>query len=450
MYKKYIRKWGIRKNLRSIHVVDILRKDPNIGFNEVSTRYTGLVDAKRVQVYLHRLSEKRRQQIEIEAVAHGDGGHLTGRLTPSLNVVTFTTTAPERYLHHVQDYIRGTFTSGTWSKLWAPNSTSYARNFYLIDLAITAKNAFIHGYSSEAFGIIHLAFSQLGPCMRSDTVDMLACIHWVGLIYYSFSPETAGSWFKYSIGLSRIIYASGHYPQYQTAWIEQLGEIEIEQWIHVSVRAIEFNMRNLCKHLINDGRPKSDFVPLTAMLISRTRGMGAAVIPPADFANVGRLTWEGFGCVDLEDSWTKFALAGVLFDEGKYSKAKGIAEDILKMNKADNRQVVGLCFRILFLIAMKTGNMDDAMFWARESTSFWTTHLDAENELTIDAIYDMQELLRSRGDVGAARDCQKHISTMLNRRCERIQREIHGYDVSSSSSEMLASSNIVGMWITCR
>lgn len=371
----------------------------------------------------------------MEATAY-DGG-LAGHFAPLLSMVTFTTTAPEQYLYHIQEYMRGTSASGTWSKIWSLNASSYTTNFYLIDLALTAKNAFIHGYGNEAFRIINFAFNQLGSCMKSETVDILAYIHWVGLVFYSFSREIAASWFKHSIELSRIIYASSHYPQYQTAWIEQLGRMDIEQWTHVSVRAIDFNMRTLCKHLTTDGRPKSDFVRWTAMLMWRSRGMGQAIVPLGDFANVGRLTWEGFGCSDLEDPFTKLALAGVLFDEGRYSEAERIVANILEMNiletiEADNREVVGFCFRVLFIIARKTKKSEDSISWAKESSSFWTTDRHDENELTIDALHDMQELLRSRGEVSAARACEKHVYSILSRLCERLQQDIDSFHVSDS------------------
>ncbi|KAI4592714.1 hypothetical protein KJ359_010473 [Pestalotiopsis sp. 9143b] len=314
------------------HVAGVIRKDRH-AFAELSTQYTGQVSPRRIQVYLHRLPEKRRQQIQMEATAY-DGG-LAGHFTLLLNMVTFTTTATEQYLYHIQEYMRGTSASGTWSKIWSPDASSYTTNFYLIDLALTAKNAFIHGYGNEAFRIINFAFNQLGSCMKSETVDILASIHWVGLIFYSFSREITASWFKHSVELSRIIYASSHYPQYQTAWIEQLDRMDIEQWTHVSVRAIDFNMRTLCKHLTTDGRPKSDFVRWTTMLMWRSRGMGQAIVPLGDFANVGRLTWEGFGCSDLEDPFTKLALAGVLFDEGRHSEAERIVDNILEMNILD-------------------------------------------------------------------------------------------------------------------
>lgn len=406
MYKTQFKRWEFTKYNRANKV-----------FKTDCTR-----SQLQVRVNGHHLSEKRRPHIEMKARACDSG--WSGHFAPLPKMVTFTTTAPERYLHHVQEYIRGTSASGTWSKMWSLNATSYAKNFYLVDLALTAKNAFMHGYGEEAFQIIDLAFNQLKSCMKSQIVDLLTGIHWVGLVYYSFSREIAVSWFKHSIDLSRIIYASGHYPQYQTAWMEQMGEMDIDQWTHVSVRAIDFNMRALCKRLTIDGRPKSDFVRWTTKLMWRARGMGQAIAPSGDIANVGRLTWEGSGWSDLDEPYTKLALAGVLFDEEKYGEAKRIADNILEIKGDGNREVRGFCFRILFLIATKTGNTDDARFWARKSSSFWTTYLDDQNELTVDTLHGMQEGLRSRGNVSTARACQKHIRRILDQRCERLQQEI--------------------------
>ncbi|ORY71817.1 uncharacterized protein BCR38DRAFT_418149 [Pseudomassariella vexata] len=452
MYKKHLRKWGVQKNLRSDQVIEALRKPHKHQLSGLSSLHTGLVDQGRIRVYLSRVSESRRHQI-IMAIYDGS---LREHSTPSPNLVMIKPTATERYFYHIQDYVTGTFGSGAWSKIWTSEPSLYGKNFESIDLALTAKNAFVQGHMREAFRIIDFSFERLKYCMELQTADILTDFHCSALISYSFCPELAHKWAIYIGDLSRMIYDSDSRPRYITTWIEQIRRLSLEDWIHLSLRVINLYIKTLSDHMDTGSTLNSNIVRAGAMLLSRFRGTKVAVISQNELASMGRLTFDGFGRTNLADPFAKFTFASVLFDERKYNEAQQLAMEILQSNQIEKyREVTGFCYRLLFLIAKKTGKPEDAMLAAQQSTSFCRAHLGFDNELTTDAFNDMQEELCSRGEAIEAEDCRQLASGILNRMCDRLDRLAlamnrtsdtnDAHDTLGRSSQILAS-NILETW----
>lgn len=399
MYKAQYKKWGFTKYSR---------------VNKFST-----TDPAR----------RRNQHAEIPAQGHMQGELNTGsfnslgrRMLPQIlpRLITLEGPPVERYLYHIDDYVRGIFQSGAWSQNWTFRSALYGRNFESFDLALSAKNAIDYGHVEKAFRIIDFSFERLKLCMQYQSADTMVAFHSSVLVYYSFCPEVARQWIGYTLKLAQT-YQLDAQPRYIMAWINQLSMLGLEDWIHFSITAINIYCESLAEYVEEGSTLNSNIVRARTLILSRLRNAKVAALRQEDLLSVGRLTLKNFGRQNLEDLFTKFSLAGILFDEGNYDQARDTTMEILQSDQIEHYvEVTGFCYRLLFRIANKMGDPEQAMLAAQRSLTFCQVHFGLENELTIDAYNDMEELLRSRGQMEEAEVYRGLVGDMLNQICYRL------------------------------
>ncbi|ETS82823.1 hypothetical protein PFICI_04699 [Pestalotiopsis fici W106-1] len=394
MYKKHLRNWGVQKNLRSHQVAEALGKPCDHTLDELSNLYTGFVDKSRVQGYLRRLPEERRTRI-ITAIHEGLSATQTAR---SLHSTRPKPPSTERYLSNVHEYVRGMFGSQAWSKHWLSNPSLYGKNFESFDLSMTAKKAADHGHTDQAFRIIDFTFKQLQSCMQHGSADILVYFHSSALVYHSIWPELTLQWSKHTKQLSRIYYNSQDHAGFLTGWIEPMLQTNLEDWLHFSIQVINLYCEVLSEHVSVDNTLNSHIVLARAMILSRLRNAKVAAVSTDDLISVGRLTFENFGRQNVASVVTKSALAGIRFDEGRFEEVHQLLTQILQSDDIDKYlEVKAFCYKLLALVANRMGHSEEEMLMTRQSVMFCTANFTLDNELTLDAFYDMENLLRSRG-----------------------------------------------------
>ncbi|KAM0813130.1 putative Clr5 domain-containing protein [Seiridium cardinale] len=406
VYKKHLRKWGVQKNLRSQQVAEALGKPLEQQLGELSSLYVGLVDEARIRRYIDRVSEERRTQL-ITAV-HGDLS--TQHVAQSLHSIKLKSASIERYFFHVQEYVTGMFGSGAWSRNWMFNPSLYGKNFESFDLALTAKTAADQGHTSKAFRIIGFIFEQLEFCMKQQQeADILVYFHSSAVVFYSLCPELARKWSKFIWELSRIYYNTQGHPSYITGWIESMLQMSCENWSHFSIQVVNLYCKALSENIALDSALHSHIIRARVMILSRLRSAKVATVSQEDLLSVGRLTLDDFGREDLTNLFTKFTLAGIRFDEGHLDEVHQLVTEILQSENIDlYLEVKAFCYRLLLLVANRRGHLEEEMLAAQQSLSFCTAHFSLGNELTVDALHDMENLLRSRGQEKEA-EAYRHV-----------------------------------------
>ncbi|KAK6198990.1 hypothetical protein LQW54_010188 [Pestalotiopsis sp. IQ-011] len=205
------------------------------------------------------------------------------------------------------------------------------------------------------------------------------------------------------------------------AWINQLSKLGLQDWIHYSIAAINIYSESLADYIEESSTLNSNIIRARTLILSRLRNAKIAALRQEDLLSVGRLTPKNFGRQKLGDLFTKFTLAGMLFDEGNYDQAWQTTMEILHSDQIEQYvEVTGFCYRLLFRIADKRGDAEQTMLAAQQSLEFCQVHFGLENELTIDACNDMEELLRGRGQLGEAEVYRGLVGDMLNQICYHL------------------------------
>lgn len=372
---------------------------------------------------------RQHQDAEVSAQGHMQGeldarsiDPLERRMLPQLlpRLITLEGPSVERYLYHIDDYVRGIFHSGAWSQNWTFRSALYGRNFESFDLALSAKNAIDCGHVDKAFRIIDFSFERLKLCMQHQSADTMVAFHSSVLVYYSFCPEVARQWIRYTLKLAQTYHLDAQ-PRYIMAWINQLSKLGLEDWIHFSITAINIYCESLAEYVEESSTLNSNIIRARTLILSRLRNAKVAALRQEDLLSVGRLTLKNFGRQNLEDLFTKFTLAGILFDEGYYDQAWQTTMEVLQSDQIEQYvEVTGFCYRLLLRITDKKGDAGQTMLAAQQSLTFCQVHFGLENELTIDACNDMEELLRGRGQLEEAKVYRGLVGDMLNQICYRL------------------------------
>ncbi|ROV89880.1 hypothetical protein VSDG_08238 [Cytospora chrysosperma] len=430
MYKYYLRRWGVRKNLRAAQVQEFLQK-VRLEDEETSVYFIGgvRVDRKRLETHRKRAPTSRSGQAGGSAMPQQIEG-LSGterHRPPSPQTTLLDPFLPEteKMLHAMRSYIGGSFDSGRWTRSHIP---------WQRDLIIAAQNSawtsgrlMYSGYIPQAFRMINLCLDSCGRLLAADS-PLFPMGMYTELFEFSKRHEApARSIILFLRDLVLVKHQSKLHPLY--VLFDTMSRMTSEQLCQCAWTLTVAYCASLCKELGANNAFTAEMSEMHGHCIS-----WAAAYAPVEDSTAERMLQEharalsAGGQTTFEALEARLRLANFFLDRRRYSEARSAAEEVIALDRggggagADNAYLIDDCHRILFWVSRVDGSHEETAGAAGRWVGYCTSKLGGSHELTVDALGEVVEYFRDVGDAEAADQARREHEIAVGDMCERLER----------------------------
>ncbi|KUI56993.1 hypothetical protein VP1G_04249 [Cytospora mali] len=439
MYKYYLHKWGIRKNLRAAQVHEFLQQAQQGDDTTSIFIVEGVkMDHKRLGNYFRRVSRYRNCNVNgpdesKAALLSGPAKYHTP--SPEQALSHPYRTGFEKMLHATRTYVSGNFDSGSWSKSHIP---------WKNDLMITAHNnawsvgrLMNSGQIAQAFRVLNICLDSCRDFLVSET-PLFPLGMYAVLFEFSKKNETlARSIMSFLRDMVLVTHRSELHPVY--ILFDTMSRMTPEQLCQCAwTLGVAYHTA-----LLTELGTNSAFDAELSALYGRSISWLAAYAPVEDctaeqaLQEHARYLAAG-GQATSEALEAKMRLANFFLDRRRYSEARVAAEEVMFLENSggpgtNNAYLIDDCHRILFWVSRNDGSHGEAVRAARRWVEYCTTELGPSHELTVDALGEVAEYFRDVGDLEAASKARHDYQVAVDELCERLEQV--GLEADGSSSQ---------------
>lgn len=428
MYKYYLRRWGVRKNLRASQVQEFLQKVP-LDDEKTSVFIVGgiRVDRKRLQKHLKRAPTSRSGHVGGLAVLQPESSSGTaGQRTPSPETMLLNSFLPEteKMLHAMRSYVGGSFDSGRWTKShipWRKDLIIAAQNS-----AWTAGRLMNAGHVPQAFRMINLCLDSCGGILAAES-PLFPMGMYARLFEFSKRHETpTRSIISFLRDLVLVKHQSKLHPLY--ILFDTMSRMTSEQLCQCAwTLAVAY-----CTSLWTNLGANTAFEAEMAEMYGHCISWLAAYAPVEDSTAERELqehvrALSAGGQTTFEALEAKLRLANFFLDRQRHSEARSLAEEVISLDLgggagADNAYLIDDCHRILFWVSRVDSSHGETVRAADRWVEYCTSQLGESHELTVDALGEVTEYFREVGDIEAASQARRDHEIAIGDMCERLER----------------------------